>query len=917
MSHIPTSTRRTAMSMRRSNPCLQPLRWLLSCLLACGVHLSGAVAQDASAPTTIEALEQALGAAKQESSSARHRLAVRRVIRDAEGLLAARAGTPQRFVVLEFLFRAQQQLITLDDDAKHRQALLETCRELVKAPDDMAGLRLEADLLLSQADLARQGADAAARANALRPFVGRYIDTPEGARVLRMALVMALELGDSRVITDLQEKIVEYFPADLEMIAFQRDKLGGQVIGAPLSGVFERSDGRKVRFPMDVMGRSTLLLFWSRDEYGLTMLKDIAAAASANRSLLEDRLDIVSFNLDDLPDAGESIVRGLGVDWQVLRLPGGKGSKIYDAFVREDPRMLSISPTGYSALVMSGSSREKKVSDGTPDYARMFGSNLSRTWNDPHYKAQLTSLMIGEFLVIDPEGGLDPARPPEMKSLAMGAEGKTLSRDDACVPEPTLKAIQDCLLPPPSRYRLTPGQACENYQKAEELCRKAIAEHARASDLWLVRNRLIIARLGLWKTRADLNSFETAVEEARAALAAGYPEGCDLVARLCLARAALRDPASDPGHVLEAFLAQSGGDNASGPCLAAASLLALDVGDRRRFELYRKRILQQHTETPVMWTFTAFLLDRHHAYWLFQEPFTAGWSFGRREQYAKSKGDMEEAQRFLKAELRTLDGQPFRIPEDLDGEWTAILFARPGPWSSQRDDGLPPSPLRALSGITAYAAARPGGGVSVLLATLGGEPEAIRAQLETQVDPKRKKEGITCPVLVVPGGVRNPLTRRLGLLPENDAFNSVLLRKDGRIALCLSGLAAGKDGAHAETIANVIERADEAFVRDALGRGDVQAAKERMFALAPPFDPNAVDEKGRKLKPPVYGLAHLRARARVYMALKEWDKALADASEVVERQLGKDGGMSLRTDELDQSEALKEEILRQIKPNPG
>ena len=95
----------------------------------------------------------------------------------------------------------------------------------------------------------------------------------------------------------------------------------------------------------------------------------------------------------------------------------------------------------------------------------------------------------------------------------------------------------------------------------------------------------------------------------------------------------------------------------------------------------------------------------------------------------------------------------------------------------------------------------------------------------------------------------------------------------------------------------------------ALERGDVEAAKQHIFALAPPFDPNAVDEKGRKLKAPQYSLAHLRARARVYAALKEWDNALTDAEEVVSRQLSTDGSLSLRTDELDKSEALRDEIL--------
>lgn len=269
----------------------------------------------------------------------------------------------------------------------------------------------------------------------------------------------------------------------------------------------------------------------------------------------------------------------------------------------------------------------------------------------------------------------------------------------------------------------------------------------------------------------------------------------------------------------------------------------------------------------------------------------------------------------LQTELRTLDGQPVRIPQDLDSEWTAIVFARPGPWSRQRDDGLPPSPLQVIGGYTNCAASRPAGDVRVMLAMLGGEPDAIRADLEALKDPKRKQPGVECPVLIVPGGIGNPLVHRLGMLSEDEGFNSVLIRKDGRIALALSALVGAKNSRNVEIASNVVDHEDEMLVSAALERGDVEGAKSRILALAPPFDPNAVDERGRKLtKPPQYSLYHLRARARVFMALKEWDKALADAEEVVQRQLGTDGGMSLRTDELDESEALRDSILKQVKP---
>jgi hypothetical protein len=870
-------------------------------VVALGMLAPKATAQNAAPAVSrqvVAEFEKALASAKEGSSAARHRLAVKRVIRDAEESLASHADSPGRYVILEFVFRAKQQLIALDGDAENRKSLLETCRELVKAPDELAELRLEADLLVSQADLAKQGANTEARAKALRPFVDRYLDTPVAAKVLRLTMVMALELGDNKLVTDLQEMIEKRFADDLEMIAFQRDKLGGQVFGAPFAGAFERSDGKMIRFPMDGLGRSTMLVFWSKENGGEDLLKGLAAAAIEKKEDLAGRLEIVSFNLDGLPDAGESFVRGLGVNWQVLRLPDGRKNPIYDAYARTDPKILTISPTGYTALIMSGTTKQKSDSEGQPDYGRMFQSSLAREWTEPRYVMQLASLMAGDFLILDPEGAMNPVLPPELKATGKEGTVKPLTRTAASVPEETLRAIQDCFVAPPVRYRLTHAEARTGYVKAAGLCRKAIAGHAAAPDLWIVRNRLMVALLGLWKTDADLSKLEEAIAEAKTAISAGYPAGCDVVARFCIGREALRDSKTDSLKVLHELVS---GDP-SGPALAAASLLALDVADRKSFEDFRKAILKDHTEDPMMWTFTSFLLDRHHDYWLFQVPFTAGWSYGRRQGYFLTKGDSEDARRLLRGELRGAKDEPMRIPGDLDSEWTAIIFCQPPPWSSKRDDGLPPSPVRLLQPLAELAASRPSKDVKVVLATFGGDAEATRAQLDAG------KSKVDCEVVTLPGGIGNPLVHRLGILSEDNEFNGVLLRKDGGIAVMVSGLAQlGRNGG---TLGNVIMSADEKAVTAALERGDIEAAKALILALAPPFDPEAVDAKGRKLKQPQYSLYHLRARAHVYMALKEWDKALADAEEVVQRQLGTDGGMSLRTDELDDSERLRDAILK-------
>lgn len=888
----------------------------LLCFAMFGLLASKVGAQDAATAVskdTIAELDKELNEARATSSETRQRIAVRRVIRDAEDLVAAHANDPSRFLALEFLFRAYQRLIAIDKDAENREALLETCRQLVKAPDDLAELRLEADLLLTQAELAKQGATNEARAKALRPLVERYVNTPVAAKVLRMAMTMALELGDNRLTTDLQEMIEQRFGADLEMIAFQRDKLGGQVLGAPFTGVFKRSDGKMVRLPMDALGRSTMLLFWSKENGGENLLKGIAAAALQSKDTLAGRLELISINLDGLPDAGESFIRGLGVNWQVLHLPGGKQNPIYHAFVREDPRILTMSPTGYTALIMSGTGRANKTqSDGTPDYGRMLGSSLARSWTEPRYVMQLSSLFAGDFMVFDPEGKLDPTRPPELKAFAKGEKSQPLARVATSVPEETLHEIQSSFVAPPLRYRLSLADARANYVKAAALCRKAIKDHSKAPDLWIVRNRLIIALMGLWKTDADLGKLEEAVAEAKTALAAGYSPGCDVVARFCIAREALRDPAANPQTIISQLVAENGGDKASGAALSVAALLALDTADRKSFEDYRKAILKNHTEYPMMWTFTSFLLDRHHSYWLFQVPFTAGWTFSRREGYFQTKGDPEEAHRILRAELGTEEGKSLRVPEDLDSQWTVFVFAKSAPWNSKRDDGLSPSPKSSLKSFNEFAAARPSGDVKVVLALLGGDVASTRAGLD---DPKNSKNKVECPILTVPGGMDSPLIHRLGILSEDSQTNSVLVNKDGRIALVLSGLLNEGRG-EGVAIRNVIIREDEKAISAALERGEVQAAKDKILALAPPYDPNAVDAKGRKLPKPTCSLAHLRARARVYMALKDWDKALADAEEVVSRQLGTDGGMSLRTDELDESEKLRDTIL-ELRAKPG
>ena len=164
---------------------------------------SPASAQNNAAPVPedeISALEAKRVEAGKAASSSRKKLAIRRVIREAESLVQKHSTAPNRYEVLSILFRSQQALVQLDNSSTNRKAFLTTCATLAKAPDEYAALRLDADLLLTQAEAARRGGDSHARSDALRPLVERYLDTEVEAKVIRIAMIMALEFGNSRLV---------------------------------------------------------------------------------------------------------------------------------------------------------------------------------------------------------------------------------------------------------------------------------------------------------------------------------------------------------------------------------------------------------------------------------------------------------------------------------------------------------------------------------------------------------------------------------------------------------------------------------------------------------------------------------------------------------------------------------------------
>ena len=97
---------------------------------------------------------------------------------------------------------------------------------------------------------------------------------------------------------------------------------------------------------------------------------------------------------------------------------------------------------------------------------------------------------------------------------------------------------------------------------------------------------------------------------------------------------------------------------------------------------------------------------------------------------------------------------------------------------------------------------------------------------------KRRQQPDSFPTLLVPGGLQNPIVRKLGMITDEEKpkNNILMIRPDGSIAVALSGLTMGAQ--KGSVIQNVIEFHDEEMIDKALAKGDLDEAKRLAFAHA-------------------------------------------------------------------------------------
>ena len=723
----------------------------------------------------ITALQNDMAEAGKARSSAGKRRAYKNVFRDGEKLLEATPAAPNQWKVLGIMFDSRKLLFGTDNSDRNREALLEICAKLAEAPDEQAELRLEADLLLSERALSLKGADVQARTRALEELIKRYRDTPAEAESLIMASQIASKLGALDLKKMLLITMRERFSAHHATIQWRRKYTGSAKLEVVFAGSFTRVDGVPLNFPLDLMGHLSIMVFWSQDTPGVELyLKQVKELEVQ----YPDRFKVFSFNLDELPDGGMTTLRKLELDWTVMRLPGGRKHPAFHSYAQNDPGGIFVNAYGRAALSPKGLRGKKFDPSGrvlpSPDGAQgeQFALDARRI-SDARYLAQLQSLFIGDFLVT--------AKPDERQS-------------------PELAAIQECFIAAPFRYRLKPGQALANYTKAAKLCADAIKTEPKA-DVAALRNRRMIALIGMWNLAGEPAHLAEAVEEAKAALAMTLPPGADLVARFCLAKDTLRkSEAVKMEAVVSAFLADCGGAKAPASAVAAAAILAIDANSRDLHERTRATLLAvPEGHHPMLWPVVAFLRDRVHTYKLLRANFVSHGRLHERQLtirgYIINLGGEPRTDRLPEIALKTLDGGTLNLPQESTGKLTLLVFVEPSadpnaefPLNDDEEGKAKKGGLAATAwmrvGLLGHACTLADRHVNkelnTIVAVLSDDADRIAALM--------KARELTCQATMVPGGLANPMVRRLGILSADRTPNLFLIRRDGSIAWQATGV---------------------------------------------------------------------------------------------------------------------------------
>ncbi|MEX0775963.1 MAG: hypothetical protein WD042_09655 [Phycisphaeraceae bacterium] len=587
------------------------------------------------------------------------------------------------YQVHDLMLAAAQSAAGIGGSDEARAVMLDLAARIADSAAP-ATSRLPAHLLLTYAQIARHRPGDPAIAIAIARLADQYYQTPVEAQAAMRAMMMAFDAGHAALFAALRDRLANHFGDDLQVRAFLLTRYGVLAGQSMVRGQIELADGRGLRLPMDTLGRNVALVFWSADTEQLELkMGDVKDLYRAGQGIL-----LVGVNIDPAVKHAQRTAERLGLDFpQAFRARG-----------LEDPLLLSFARADLPSICYIDAAGK-----GLTDKLRRHKGFDTDPFDNDALVQTMVFLRAGEFMITRPVGvtQVTTAAPPELgepEAAAAALAGLAGPR----VPAAVLGAIQECFAAPPRRLWLSDEQAAARYSKAVALCEAALDQHGKAADLFLVRNRLMAALVGLAAIKTDAALLERAAGIAQEVLDSDAPPRAKLLADLCATRWALRqaDDHAKAGDGIAALLARHGDGQERAPALIASVVLSMELGLPELGRDYLGMLAREHRQTPAA-----------------------------RVVLRQLRGDNEEGLTF-RAKLTLLDGSTLSLPDDWRGQYGLVYIVRM-PENLSDDTARRKHSLSKLANLLKpkYGPGQPGA-LPVVAVLIGGTQQDARAMAD-------------------------------------------------------------------------------------------------------------------------------------------------------------------------------------------